>query len=426
MMMDSFHNVCNIFIKRKKNKYSKFIMAGMIGLLCLVGTGCLSVKSGQNQVKAKQPAEVTAGQNAAEQAELQKQQEELAKEKLLNEKIQQKLSEMTIRDKIAQMLIVSPEALVGGSGVTVSDASMKEALQNIPVGGLIYFKGNLVSKAQTTKMIADAQSYAKTGLFISTDEEGGRVTRLMNTVGTTKVGPMFSYRNQGTEKAKANAKTIATDMATLGFNLDFAPDADVWSNPENTVIGNRAYSDDFVQAAELIPAAVEGFHEGGVLCTLKHFPGHGDTLADTHKMSAYVTKTKAELEEQEFLPFQAGIAAGADFVMVGHLIIEDIDSVPATLSTEITTGILRNELGFDGVIITDSLKMNAMKNYYTAEEMSVMAVKAGNDILLDVDDVQTTINAIMDAMARGEITETRINESVERILRVKYQYGVMK
>lgn len=406
------------FAKRIRDVILVMCILGLIGAGAL---GAIKLSDAVEKSYAKEKEKVESEQDNQEQAI----QEEMEEERLLQEKIQAKMKTLSIQDKIAQMLIVSPEALTGGTEVTISGDAMKEALTKLPVGGLIYFKSNLVSKEQTKKMIADAQSYSQIPLFISTDEEGGRVTRLMNTVGTTYIGPMYDYRNKGTDQARQNARTIASDMKELGFNLDFAPDADVWSNPDNTVIGNRAYSDNYEQAAELIAAAVQGFHEGGVLCTLKHFPGHGNTMEDTHKMSAYVDKTKAELEREEFLPFQSGIAAGADFVMVGHLIVEDIDSMPATLSPTITTGILRQELGFDGVIITDSLKMNAMKNYYTTEEIAVLAVQAGNDMLLDVDDVQITIHAIMDAMAKGDITEARINESVERILKVKYQHGIL-
>ena len=144
----------------------------------------------------------------------------------------------------------------------------------------------------------------------------------------------------------------------LGFNADLAPVADVWSNPDNTVIGDRAYSDDFAQAAELIPEAVRGFHSGGVATTLKHFPGHGDALADSHDGAVYVSKPLEQLRREELLPFRAGIASGSDMVMIGHLILTEIDAAqPAPFSYRIVTELLREELGVQGVGITDGLQM---------------------------------------------------------------------
>lgn len=169
----------------------------------------------------------------------------------------------------------------------------------------------------------------------------------------------------------------------LGFNADLAPVADVWSNPDNTVIGDRAYSDDFAQAAELIPEAVRGFHSGGVATTLKHFPGHGDALADSHDGAVYVSKPLEQLRREELLPFRAGIASGSDMVMIGHLILTEIDAAqPAPFSYRIVTELLREELGFQGVVITDGLQMKALTDSYTSGEIARRAVSAGVDILL--------------------------------------------
>ena len=216
-------------------------------------------------------------------------------------------------------------------------------------------------------MLSNTQSYSKIPLILTCDEEGGRVNRLMSTVGTTYIGPMFGYRDQGAETARQNAHTIASDMRVLGFNADLAPVADVWSNPDNTVIGDRAYSDDFAQAAELIPEAVRGFHSGGVATTLKHFPGHGDALADSHDGAVYVSKPLEQLRREELLPFRAGIASGSDMVMIGHLILTEIDAAqPAPFSYRIVTELLREELGFQGVVITDGLQMKALTDSYTS------------------------------------------------------------
>jgi beta-N-acetylhexosaminidase len=307
---------------------------------------------------------------------------------------------------------------------TEAGETTRDALEKYPVGGLIYDASNFVSVEQTKNMIANAQSYSAIPLLITLDEEGGRVNRLMHTLNTTYIGPMYDYRDDGEDRARENAHTIAADIAELGFNLDLAPVADVWSNPANKVIGNRAYSDDFKQAAELIPAAVEGFHEGGVACTLKHFPGHGDTSEDSHYGSAYVDKTLSYLKKHELRPFRAGIEAGADCVMMGHLIVLDVEDKPALFSYKLVTELLREKMGFDGVVMTDSLEMKAMTDHYGERDMAVNAVKAGVDVLLMPSSLDETIDALSEAVESGEISEERINESVERILTLKDKYGL--
>lgn len=340
--------------------------------------------------------------------------------------VEETLAGMSLYDKICQMMFVTPESITGMEIVTAAGETTKASLEKYPVGGIMYSAQNLESSQQVTEMIANSQEYSDIDLFIAADEEGGIVNRLMRTLGTTYIDSMYNYRNDGTETAYNNAYTIASDMSSYGFNLDFAPVADVWSNPDNTVIGERAYSDDFSQAAELVGSAVKGFEAGGVLCTLKHFPGHGDTAQDSHYSSAYVTKTKDEIMSEEMLPFEAGIEAGADFVMVGHLIVPDIDELPATLSYKIGTEMLRDEIGFEGVVITDSLNMEAISDNYTAGDAAVMAVQAGMDMLLDSADIDAAIAALENAVESGEITEDRIDQSVRRILTAKEKAGLLK
>ena len=336
------------------------------------------------------------------------------------------LAGMTLHEKVCQMMFVTPEELTGEDGVTVAGDATRQALENYPVGGIVYFAKNLESQDQVKEMIDNSQKYSSIGLFVATDEEGGVVNRLMDTVGTTYIGSMYYYKDDGDETAYENAYTIANDMSALGFNLDFAPVADVWSNPDNTVIGERAYSDDYAQAAELVGNAVKGFNDGGVMCTLKHFPGHGDTAEDSHYSSAYVHRTKEEIMADEMQPFRSGIEAGAEFVMVGHLIVPDIDEVPATLSYKIATGILREELKFEGVAITDSFEMESIADNYSVDDAVVMSVKAGMDMILQPKDMASAVNSIEQAVADGELSEDRIDESVRRILTLKESRGLLK
>lgn len=347
-------------------------------------------------------------------------------EDAVSELVDKTMAEMSLHDKVCQMMFVTPEGLTGTDDVMVAGDATKQALQAYPVGGIIYFANNFDNVDQTRDMISNTQSYSKIGLFIATDEEGGRVNRIMDTLGTTYIGPMYDYKDDGPDVAFENAKTIASDMSALGFNLDFAPVADVWSNPDNTVIGDRAYSDDYAQAAELVGSAVKGFQDGGVICTLKHFPGHGDTAEDSHYSSAYVNRTKAQIMADEMQPFRTGIDAGAELVMVGHLIVPDIDELPSTLSYKIATEMLRGDMEFDGVAITDSMEMESIADNYGVADSAVMAVQAGMDMLLQPADLAVAVNAIVTAVQNGDITEPRIDESVRRILTLKAERGLLE
>lgn len=334
------------------------------------------------------------------------------------------LDGMTTHEKICQLLIVQPEVLTGGSTVTGMTDELAAALREYPVGGVLLSAQNMTSGEQLAALTGALADGCKTVPLISVDEEGGRVARLMNTVGTTKLGSMYSYRAQGTQGAHDNAQTIARDIAAYGFNTDFAPVADVWTNKRSNAIGDRAYSDDYDEAAELVAAAVKGFHDGGVICCLKHFPGHGSTAADSHDGAATVDKTLPQLRQEDLKPFVSGIAAGADTVMVGHLTVPTMDDAPASVSRKIVTNLLRYDLGFRGVIVTDGLQMQALAQY-TDSEKAVLALAAGNDMLLEISDVPGTVAAIEKALADGTLTQAALDESVLRILQLKLAHGVV-
>ena len=340
-------------------------------------------------------------------------------------KAEELLSSMTLREKLCQLMIVRPETLTGESPVTAAGETTRLALESYPVGGLIYSVDNLVTQEQTREMITNTQSYSEIPLFISADEEGGNVGRLMYKLGTTWVNDMYSYKDMGEDTAYANAYTIGSDMVSCLFNTDFAPVADVWTNHENTVIGDRAYSDDFAQASELVAAAVRGFTDAGVVCCVKHFPGHGDTSTDTHEGAAVVDKSLDELRAGELLPFESGIEAGVDMVMVGHITVTAVDDEPATISKAVITDLLREELGWDGVVITDSLDMGALAGYDNGE-VCVRFLEAGGDILLGVPDIEAALTALETAVTDGRLTEQRIDESVQRVLELKIAHGIIE
>lgn len=340
-------------------------------------------------------------------------------------KVDELISQMSLEEKIYQLFVATPEQITGVEAATKAGKATKAAIEKHPVGGLAYFKKNMVYPEQLSNMISDSQSYAKLGMFISVDEEGGDVARVADTMQTYKLEPMYTYKDQGPEKAYENAYTIASKIKEFGFNQDYAPDSDVWTNPANKVIGTRAYSDDPQQAAELVSAAVSAFRDAGVISTLKHFPGHGDTTADTHKGSVISDKTLDQLRKTEFVPFKAGIDAGAEFVMVSHIIVPSVDSLPASLSKNLVQNILRDELGFNGVVITDAMNMKAISAYYSSADAAVKAIQAGVDMILMPDNLEEAAKAINDALYDGRITYARLNESLRRILSVKESYGII-
>lgn len=395
----------------------------LLSILLITFSGCSEISQTKSQsVEADISNSTKQNKDTTEET---KQPESNTTELSNEQKLNEIISNMTIHEKICQMLITSPEGITGTQAVTAAGETTKQALQEMPVGGILYSKQNLIDKNQVKTMIQNIQSYSKIPLIITCDEEGGRVNRLMSKLGTTYIGPMLDYKAQGIAKAYNNAYTIASDMSYLGFNVDMAPVADVWSNPSNTVIGDRAYSDDFKQAADLVASAVDGFHAGGVGTALKHFPGHGDTSEDSHYGLAYITKTLYEIRENELLPFKSGIKADSDMVMIGHLILSDIDNQSAPFSSKIVTELLREELGFDGVIITDGLQMKAMTDYYSSAEIAYKAVIAGVDMLLCPENPYEAVDKLKSSIKSGIISESRIDESVYRILSMKAERKIL-
>ena len=337
------------------------------------------------------------------------------------------LQNMTLEEKLWQLFITTPEDLTGQSPVTIASPWTQEALETKPVGGLVYFSQNLLDSRQTKEMLWQTQMYAETPLFLAVDEEGGQVSRLGANpeMGVTWFDPAATYGESGDTAQVYNiGKTLAQELSELGFNLDFAPVADIVTNPNNTEIGNRAYSTDPEVAAPMVAAMVDGLQRGGVAACLKHFPGHGSTEANSHLGLSVSERTVEQMKAEEWRTFAAGIAADAAFVMVGHLSNFSISEDPSSLSPEIMT-YLREDLNFDGIIITDSLKMGAILNSYTSAQAAVMAIAAGADMLLLPNDLLTAFTGLLAAVQDGTITEERIDESVLRILQTKYELGIM-
>lgn len=344
------------------------------------------------------------------------------------------LKGMTLRQKVAQMFFVVPESL-GGSAYRTKVNS--KGFKKYPVGGLILMNENIVLKNQVKIMLKSYQELSDNiiGLpvFTGIDEEGGSVTRIAgrNIIKTPIYSSMLSIGNTGdASRAYAVGRNIGTYIKKLGFNLDFAPVADVWTNSKNTVIGSRAFGSDANLVANMVSSEIKGFHGKGVLATVKHFPGHGNTRADSHSGMAVTKKSLKQLNRCELLPFKSGIDAGADFVMMGHISCPKIlpDDTPASLSRYMCTDLLRNKLGFDGIIITDGMNMGAIVNRYGTGDAAVRAVKAGNDMLLMPGDFKVAYRAVINAVKSGEIAKSRINESVLRIItkKLELKYGLVR
>lgn len=343
-----------------------------------------------------------------------------------DEKVERILAGLTLEEKVYQMFILAPEHLTGVNSVTQAGNITKNAIQQYPVGGLIYFSNNILNENQLTTMLANTQKYSmeRCGLkmFLCIDEEGGRVARIGNnsSFNVEKFPDMASIDSEA--KAYHVGETIGTYLSKYGFNVDFAPDADVITEPSNTVIGKRSFGTDPSVVSKMALAVAKGLNSKGVMSTYKHFPGHGATVGDTHEGFAYTEKTEAQLMQSELIPFLDAAKSGyVDMVMIAHISVPNIvgDNTPSSLSYKIVTGILKEKLGYKGLIVTDALNMGAIANNYTSANAAILAVKAGNDLLLMPKDFKEASQAIIQAVRNGEISEERINESVRKIIKAK-------
>ena len=349
--------------------------------------------------------------------------------------IEKQLQEMSLREKVGQMFIVRPEALdpeayynsptdLQNLSLQSVNERMRETAAKYPMGGIVLYSNNIKNPAQLTSFIAELKTLLPCRPLMCIDEEGGSVSRLSNNQAfrLPKFPNMAQLAASGRTKDVYDAAfEIGTYLSEFGFDIDFAPVADVNTNPRNIVIGPRAFSSDPHAAAPMVKAYVKGLQKTGVLACLKHFPGHGDTTADSHFGYAMSRKTWEEIDDCEMIPFRAGLDAGARLVMTAHISLPNVtgSNTPSTLSSMILQDKLRGELGFKGTIITDAMEMGAIIRQYPIEDACVMAIKAGVDILLCVREYPQAFETVMAAVRRGEIPESRIDESVRRILALK-------
>ncbi|WP_327359289.1 glycoside hydrolase family 3 protein [Streptomyces sp. NBC_01304] len=359
------------------------------------------------------------------------------------DKLRELIGRMTLEEKVGQLFVMR----VYGHSATAPDQvdidhnleeigvrSAAELIAKYHVGGIIYFAW--AHNTRDPHQIADlSNGIQKSGLqqttpvplLISTDQEHGIVCRVGKPA-TLMPGAMALGAGGSTSDARRAAKIAGAELAAVGIRQNYAPVADVNVNPANPVIGVRSFGADPQAVAELVAAQVKGYQSGGVAATSKHFPGHGDTATDSHTGIPYIHHTREQWQELDAPPFEAAIAAGIDSIMTAHIVVPALDAAedPATLSPPILTGILREQLGYDGVVVTDSLGMQGVRTKYGDDRVPVLALKAGVDQLLNPPDLAVAWNAVLAAVRGGELTEARLDESILRILELKARRGLFK
>ncbi len=354
--------------------------------------------------------------------------------------VQETLKKMSVDEKVGQLIVSSFQTNFMSTDSDAFDRLVK-AVHEYHVGGFHLFGASepvpgvllnptygavtLGQPLEAASIVNRLQAIAKVPLLNTADFETGAGFRIM---GATQFPRLMAFGAAGDETLAYEAGRITGEESrALGVHVNFAPVVDVNNNPRNPVINTRSYGEDPAQVGRLASAYVRGLQSAGMLATLKHFPGHGDTDVDSHIGLPIITHPRERLSRMELPPFQAGIAAGAAAVMTAHIVMPALDpapNVPTTLSRPIVTGLLRNELKFDGLIYTDSMEMAGVANAHAPGPAAVLAVKAGNDVILHSPDDGAAFAAVRDAVKSGEIPEAQLNASVERILRAKARAGL--
>ena len=357
------------------------------------------------------------------------------------DQVEEQLQKMTLREKVGQMFYVRPECLdttihfnlpggIDGSADDITkirlqavNETMKGVNEKYPVGGIILYAHNIEDEAQLARFIPQIRAL-KGSPLLCIDEEGGRVAR----IGRNPNFNVETFESMGAIGATGDPKnayycgnTIGTYLKKYGFDIDFAPVADVNTNPENIVIGARAFSDDPAVAAPMVTNYLQGLKDAGITGCIKHFPGHGDTKADTHFGYAQSLKTWEEMLSCEMVTFKAGIQWGCQLIMTAHIGTPNVtgSEIPATMSSIILQDKLRGELGYQNIIIADAMEMGAITQQYSCAEAAVGCILAGVDIVLGPQNLVQAFDAVMSAVEKGTITENRINQTVRRILKMK-------
>ncbi|MEU7741828.1 beta-N-acetylhexosaminidase [Nonomuraea sp. NPDC049158] len=342
------------------------------------------------------------------------------------------LSKMSVEEKVGQLFMpvlygTGPGSVSGENQARYGAQTPAKVVAKYHLGGVILFPANIQSVGQVVDLTNGLQQASKgVPLLIGTDQENGLVSR-MGALMTDFPGASVIGSTKDTANARAVARATGEELRAVGVNLDFAPVADVNIDPRNPVIGKRAFGNQPAEVAKMVAASVKGFNDAKVAATAKHFPGHGDTNIDSHTGLPVIKHTKEQWERIDAPPFKAAIAAGVDAVMSAHIVFPKLDPSrdPATLSKPILTGLLRNKLGFQGVISTDALNMDGVRKKYSDAEIPVRAIQAGADLLLMPNNLPVAYNAVLAAVKSGKISQERLDQSVTRLLKLKQARGLL-
>lgn len=351
-------------------------------------------------------------------------------------RVERIIASMTLEEKVAQLFIVTPEQLTGVSQATIAGRVTQDALMRYPVGGLCYFGRNIVGEWQLKDMLSGTSAYcasAGAGIrpFLAVDEGGGPLVARIANSSAFDVERFPSMAEVGASGDAATAARVGSSIGSylreIGFNVDFAPVADVLTNSANAVIAPRSFGSDPTLVASMVAAEVKAMLETGTLACVKHFPGHGDTAGDPHTGAVSSSRSKSEIESCEFLPFKAAIDAGCPMIMVGHIETPNYaaDGLPASMSRVMVTDVLRGQLGFEGVIVSDSLSMGAIVSRFSPADAAVRFFQAGGDCLLIPQSFPDAYDGVLAAVESGSLGEDRIDESVARVLRAKQRAGML-
>ncbi|MDE5819923.1 MAG: hypothetical protein K2I07_11515, partial [Lachnospiraceae bacterium] len=417
---------------RRKRRIRNQIIAYIVLLMIVAGLACGALFAGKQLIRfidekrAAKPVEEDVPPPAVIAVNSPTTTPEPEPEPVINpvdEVARYYISQMTTEEKVAGLFFVTPESMMENVTQAVrAGAKTQEALDQYAVGGLIYFGSNIQSADQITEMLAGTREMSKYPLFFGVDEEGGSVSRVADSL--SEVNNVGSARELGASGDGGPVyiayAEIGQYLAKYGFNVNFAPVADIYDG-QNSMFAERSFGTEADTVAILVSQAVMGLQENGVSACVKHFPGHGSTDADSHNGRATNEMTEADLLATEIVPFQMAIQANPDFVMVSHISVPGItwDYTPASMSSDIVTRILRMQLGYEGIIITDAMDMGAITTYYTSAQAAVDAINAGCDMILKPDNFKEAYQGVLDAVNSGEISIERIEESLMRIYRVK-------
>lgn len=393
----------------------KVMLSMVLAVLFVIITGC-SIKSQEDSNQRKELEQLQ------EEKRVVQNDEENKTEEIKVDPIEEQISKMSLDEKIGQMVIV------GFEGHTL-DTEIKGMIEDGDIGGVILFKRNVEDSAQLIELVnslKDANSKNNIPLFVSIDEEGGTVSRMPDGLLDIPTNRVIGQKDDK-EFSYEIGKTIAKEIKSFGFNMNFAPVLDIDSNPNNPVIGNRSYGSDEKLVSKLGVETMKGIQSEGVISVVKHFPGHGDTAVDSHIGLPIVDKSLEQLQQFEFIPFAEAIKNNADVVMIAHILLKQIDPEnPASFSKTLITDILRNQLNFQGVVITDDLTMGAIVENYDIGDAAIQSIAAGSDIALICHGYENEIKVLdrlKKAVENGIISQERVNESVYRILSLKKKYG---